>query len=324
MDKQHVLSIDAVLHLLTFLNAVKIFLSYFVSTFMFKKTPIKLKPSAEVLKQGVLAELWVTYLRFSPSYEIARKIRAKELPKSLLKKMPEDFDKVLQVYDDFGDLRFIDFPTWYYENKRRIFGVMPATPRITTIKRLQKGSERDLGKITNDFYKYSVMREVDFRQRINLVAIPLDKKKSELMKEFSEYLDRHGAQSPVPEGAIYLPQKGLQLKGTINALKMAWLHAYMPKAKLWEIGAISGVSKTYSKELASLKKTSVNTEARYLMTITVTKLLKRAIHIAENAAYGRFPMDKPTSSNLEFDWEHLSKLLQQRKSKLKPKQEYYF
>lgn len=324
MDKQHVLSIYAVLHLLTFLNTVKILLYYFVSTFMIKKTPIKRKPSAEVIKRDVLAELWVTYLRFSPSYEIARKIRAKELPKSFLKKMPADFGKVLQVYDDFGDLRFIDFPTWYYENKRRIFGVMPRRLNISTISRLRKEEDRSFIKIDYDIGKHRFLLDADYKQRINIVAIPLDIKKSELMKEFSAYLDRHGAQPPVPEGTVYLPQKGLHVKATINALKMAWLHAYIPKAKLWEIGAISGVSKTYSKELASLKKTSVNTEARYLMTITVTKLLKRAIHIAENAAYGRFPIDKPTSSNLEFDWEHLSKLLQQRKFKLKPKQEYYF
>lgn len=291
---------------------------------MIKKTPIKSKNYLEQRKREVLANLWIAYLRFSPSYEIARKICSKELPKSYLKKMPADFDKVLQVYKDFGDLRLIDDQDWYYENKRRIFGVMPATPRITTIKRLQKGSERDLEKITNELYKYSVLHEVDFRQRINLVAIPLDKKKSELMKEFSEYLDRHGAKAPTPEGGIYQPQKGLQLKATINALKVVWLHAYIPEAALWQVGAISGVSKAFSNQLKGLKKTGANEEARYMMTITVAKLFKRAIQIAENAAYGRFPIDKPTASNLEFDWEHLSKLLLQRKTKLKPKQEHYF
>lgn len=275
-------------------------------------------------KQELLADVWTTFLRFSPSYEIARQIRANELPKSHMKKMPADFEKVLQVYDDFGDIRFIDFPSWYFENKRRLFGVMPETPHISTITRLQKGRERDLDKIANEFFKFSVMRGLDMRQRINLVAIPLDKKKSELLKEFSDYLDRHGAKAPEPEGAIYLPIKGLQTKATINALKVIWLHAYLPKAPLWEIGAISGVSKTYSKELSDLKKTSANEEARYLMTITVAKLLPRALLIAENAAYGRFPSDQPITSSLKFEWEKLNKMLQDRRKKLKPKQEYYF
>ena len=275
-------------------------------------------------KQELLADMWTTFLRFSPSYEIARQIRSNELPKSQIKKMPADFEKVLRVYDDFGDVRFIDFPSWYFENKRRLFGVMPETPRISTITRLQKGKERDLVKIADEFYKFSVMRGLDMRQRINLVAIPLDKKKSELLKEFSEYLDRHAARVPEPEGAIYLPIKSLQIKATINALKVIWLHAYIPKAPLWEIGAISGVSKTYSKELSSLKKTGANEEARYLMTITVAKLFKRALLIAENAAYGRFPSDQPITKALEFDWTTLNSMLQARKKKLKPKHEYYF
>lgn len=275
-------------------------------------------------KQELLANIWTTFLRFSPSYEVARQIRSKELPKSHLKKMPVDFEKVLKVYDDFGDVRFIDFPSWYFENKRRLFGVIPETPRISTITRLQKGKERDAGRIADEFFKYSVMRGLDIRQRINLVAVPLDKKKSELLKEFSEYLDRHGAKAPEPDGAIYLPIKGLQTKATVNALKIIWLHAYMPDASLWEIGAISGVSKTFSTQLSSLKKTSANEEARYLMTITVAKLFKRALLIAENAAYGRFPSDKPTSSNLEFDWQSLNQMLRARKKKLTPKQEHYF
>lgn len=296
----------------------------FVSTFMMKKNK-KIHPARFARRQQeIQAEIWTTYLRFSPSYEIARQIRAKELPKSSLKKMPADFGKVLQVYDDFGDVRFIDFPNWYFENRRRIFGVMPETPHISTITRLQKGKERELDKIANDFFKFNVMHGLDMRQRINLVAIPLDKKKSELMKEFSEYLDKHGAKAPDPEDTKYIGLKGLQTRATINALKVIWLHAYMPKAPLWEIGAISDVSKTFSMKLSSLKKTSGNEDARYLMTITVAKLFKRALLIAENAAYGRFPSDKPTSSTLEFDWQSLTKLLQQRKTKLKLQQEHYF
>ena len=289
-----------------------------------KKTPVLPFREKERRKLELLADMWTTFLRFSPSYEIARKIRAKELPKSYLKKMPSGFDKVLQVYDDFGDVRFIDFPSWYLENKRRLFGVMPETLSISTITRLHKGKERDIGKIIQHFEKYYVMRGLNENQRINLVAIPLDRKKSELLKEISDYLDKHGAKAPEPDQAQYIPLKGLQVKATINALKVVWLHAYMPHNSFWQTGAISGVSKTYSKQLSSLKKTGANEEARYLMTITVAKLLKRAILIAENAAYGNFPSDKPVNSGLEFDWEYLSKLLQERKRKLKPKHEYYF
>jgi hypothetical protein len=291
---------------------------------MMKKAQIFSSSRAVRRKQELLSDIWVTYLRFSPSYEIARKIRTNELPKSHLKKMPADFDKVLQVYDDFGDIRFINSYDWYLENKRRLFGVMPEALHISTITRLKKGKNGSFGGIADELFKYSATRGIDTNQRINLAAIPLDRKKSELMKEFSEYLDRHGVKAPDPEDAKYTVQKGLQTKATINALKVIWLHAYMPNISLWEIGAISDVSRTFSKQLSSLEKTRGNEEARYLMTITVAKLLKRALLIAENAAYGRFPSDKPTTSTQEFDWQSLTNLLQYRKSKLKPDQEYYF
>lgn len=272
----------------------------------------------------MLIDLWIAYLRFSPSYEIARKIRAKEFPKSHLKKMPPDFEKVLKVYDDFGDVRYLNIHDWYPKNKRRLFGLLPSVPRISTITRLKKGVDRNIGKIIDEFAKYHALRDPGSEYRINLVAIPLDKKKSELLKEFSEYLDLHLAKAPEPVDARYIFTKGLHITATINALKVIWLHAYMPEASLWEIGAISGVSKTFSKQLASLKKTNANEEARYMMTITVAKLLKRALLIAENAAYGNFPSDKPIESKLEFDWKYLNTLLQHRKRKLKPEQEYYF
>ena len=52
--------------------------------------------------------LWMEYLAISPSYELARRYRNHALTKDEQQHLPADFDTVLGVYEDLGDVQRTD------------------------------------------------------------------------------------------------------------------------------------------------------------------------------------------------------------------------
>ena len=59
--------------------------------------------------------LWMEYLAVSPSYELARRYRAGGLSHAEQEQLPADFDTVLAVYDDLGDVQRVTFLDWWSE-----------------------------------------------------------------------------------------------------------------------------------------------------------------------------------------------------------------
>jgi hypothetical protein len=78
----------------------------------------------------------------------------------------------------------------------------------------------------------------------------------------------------------------------------------------WRLGVEAGLKSKWTKQLkGSTKKTHDNLEARTTLGILVSKKLKEAFYIAENAARGSFPSVTPIESGLEFDYPVLYKLV---------------
>ena len=63
----------------------------------------------------VLYQYWFEYLRVSPSYELARRYRLEKLSATDKKRLPKDFDQVLKVFDDFGNLQQQLFKPWWVQ-----------------------------------------------------------------------------------------------------------------------------------------------------------------------------------------------------------------
>ena len=77
------------------------------------------------------ASLWFRFLAISPSYELARKCRAGELTGT--EALPADFDAVLAVYDDLGDVQVMHFQHWWKGGALRHFGYSGNKPTVTRI-----------------------------------------------------------------------------------------------------------------------------------------------------------------------------------------------
>jgi len=75
------------------------------------------------------------------------------------------------------------------------------------------------------------------------------------------------------------------------------------KIENWSLGASLGIKSQWVKQLKVVdKKTPQNLEARTKLGILVSKKLKEALYLAENAARGNFPSLKPIDSGLKLDY----------------------
>ena len=78
----------------------------------------------------------------------------------------------------------------------------------------------------------------------------------------------------------------------------------------WRLGVEVNLKSKWTQQLkGSTKKTHDNLEARTTLGILVSKKLKEAFYIAENAARGSFPSITPIESGLEFDYPALYELV---------------
>ncbi len=147
-----------------------------------------------------------------------------------------------------------------------------------------------------------------------LLAIPLNIKRSRLMKEITQILSDSITNKPTQTKAKYqLIQKKTHLNSLKVGIKVLWLRALRPEADLWRIGAEADVSKTYSKEVdpKSTKKTTLTSHARQVLTIVTSRALLNATMVAENAARGIFPSNSKHLHALKYDASEFHSILAQ-------------
>lgn len=219
-------------------------------------------------------EAFFDFLLISPSYQLARKHRLVGLSDDEQFLLPPDFNRVLEIYDACGDIFVMDFEDWWEERGRDIL-------------RSSKSSE--------DLIAYPV----DLRQPADV-----------LIKEFSGFIrqvqvDRKSqATSPI----TILPNKTrIKALDTRLALvndkgRLEWKNG--KKIENWRLGTEVGISSKWTTELKNLnKRTYDNLEARTNLGILVSKHLKEALYLAENAARGVFPSLMPSTAKLPLNFE---------------------
>ena len=95
--------------------------------------------------------LWMEYLAVSPSYELARRFRANDLSEQELDTLPADFEDVLAVYDDLGDVQRVRFLDWWSERALSVFGYKGSKPRVRKIDVLRSDRHRKAASSLQDF-----------------------------------------------------------------------------------------------------------------------------------------------------------------------------
>lgn len=240
--------------------------------------------------------LWFEYLALSPSYELARQFRASKLSDDELDALPNDFDHVLGVFDDFGEVQRQEFLPWWRERGMQLCGYQGAKPKVTKLSAI--GRKRDdplvAAAAVQDFMQQGWVDQG--RQNTLVVAIPIGLPKSRIARELGALIDKY----PQSTKSLSPPKPQYELAGKRQNKDMLfrYMHvllgrAAMPDKELWRVGVRTKVSETYSPELDASAKVVRNDDThtydRMMLTILTSRAVQRGHMIAENAARGVFP-----------------------------------
>lgn len=282
------------------------------------KTPQKLQIQAKdfvskdrYAEMQVLYQYWFEYLRLSPSYELARRHRAGKLSALDKQRLPKDFDLVLRVFDDFGNLQQQLFKPWWINTGLALMGTPTKRPSAKSISKLTINKEKQ--NVLENVEKFICNDWAEIGQPDTLLlAIPLNIKRSRLITEITQILSDSISNKPMQAKAQYqLLQKKTHLQTLKMGIKTLWLRSLHPDNELWRIGAEAGVSKTYSNEVDSkaIKKTILTSQARQTLTIVTSRALLNANMVAENAARGIFPSNTKHPYAVKFNADEFHQVL---------------
>lgn len=297
------------------------------------KTPSSLQTRRKDYSQkGVYADphsfhrLWFEFLLLSPSFELARRFRASggKLSDDDMAKLPSDFDSVLEVFDDFGDLQRTFFRPWLQARGLRLFGVPGDRPTTKLLYKLDGTGEQPEIETIKSVERYLTAGwKQQNRPEVLLLSVPLNIPKQAALKELKKILDEHLAGTELPMVAKYrLASKGMHRQNVVDALTVLFVRAARPDFKLWQVGVEAKVSETYSKlfDAKTSKRTANNATDFRILEMMTSRKLRLAKHLIENAARGRFPDQSEPEHMVEFDAKEFSEIISARNRWIK--QEY--
>ena len=236
--------------------------------------------------------LWMEYLAVSPSYELARRYRAGVLTDEEREQLPLDFDVVLAVYDDLGDVQRITFLDWWAERGLAAFGYEGAKPRVRRIDSLRSTRYRNAAGRVQEFIEGEWTEQS--QPNVMLVSIPIGLPKTQITRQIGKLLARYEDEHRVlPERKAKYPLVGTrQRKDTLfRYLFVIWVRCAMPRQALWRVGVRARVSDTYSRELDAKARVRRGEQDydRNVLAVLTSRAWSRGLALAENAARGRFP-----------------------------------
>ena len=264
--------------------------------------------------------LWFDYLAMSPSYELARRDRAGKMTAKDKAARPNDFKKVLKVYDDFGDVRGQKFLTWWRTTGKSVCAVRAQNLDVSllTVFENLSGNVPDPSEEVRKYIEEEWM--LGGSQNTMLVAIPLNLSKAKIFREIAFYLEAF------PDNAKTFDQSNLKYNLTRKKISLSALRKYERVFKfritlldweLWRLGLFTEVSDAYSSDKTGLSYKSkidrnatdldpyVSAQDRRVLTILTSRAIKRGYLISENAARGVFPSYEPSKDIAKPNFEEL-------------------
>jgi len=238
--------------------------------------------------------LWLEYLAISPSYELARRYNAGEWTEADELKRPTDFERVLEVYRDLGDVQRCLFRHWWIDKAFDVFGHQGAKPKVQGIAKIwaSKEGKPDITEKAAQYIDGAWRRQG--RQRTMIVAVPAGLPKADIFKQVEKLLktypeDRRVLRHKTPKYPLLGTRQDKE--GLFRYLFVAWIRMKFPNERLWRVGVLAKISSTYSGRLNFEDNPGhgVNTEDRAALKFLTNRAIYRGRMIAENAARGVFP-----------------------------------
>lgn len=268
--------------------------------------------------QGQIDErLWFEYLAVSPSYELARRHRAGTLTAQDEAKLPADFERVLSVYDNLGDVQSIAFHEWWRRSGSQHLEAeneKSAVAQLGTLVR-EPASDKDIDAAITNFRNETWTKQG--MPDTLIVAIPKDLDASLILHQLKGLIDWKRPKQRkqfVNQPTYKLVGKRIHWRVLMQYLYVLYLRANLPEATDWQIGAHTGISSMHSAYIDPVldKPTEENFDRRNTLGILTNRALNKALMISENAARGVFPSHKKIPEAVKFTLPELRRQMLMR------------
>ena len=233
---------------------------------------------SQAVKQGQRYEFVYEYLKASPSYRAVQSM----LDGGRQEQLPSDHAAVAEVVRDFGDLRRIRRSNWWKEVGTQLYGITAPLTEVRLLGELREDAQKLRSKWTGiDALVLEVPKTLTLPQAI---------------KQVRKALAPHDFANPLPEQAAakyVLLKSNLRLQ-TLSQGVLA-LRYYSQAMPLWQIGnrlRLIPAQAFDERALAKEDHHKVSYE-KEVLSIAARRLVRTALLIAENAARGRYPSDRP-------------------------------
>lgn len=264
--------------------------------------------------------LWFEYLKASPTMALAHKLHStkKGLTPEELRQIPDDFDQVIKVYNDFtlkDTFKYhLPFRMWWERVAQTVFGIRLAKPKVVELTGIRANETVDIGLHMKKLEDY-LTGDLDSQHKKGfghiVLSVPMTGDKGELLRQISDLLkiDDYPPPKPMIYSRYLLEGERIHLEPLRVGLRLIWLKAEDPDIRKWQLGLKAQVSAKYSyidPELDAHPKEQI--KAKRTVGNLTDRALGRAVCIMENAARGRFPCHEPVSTP-EINWNELNKYL---------------
>lgn len=260
--------------------------------------------------RAFLIQHWYYLLRLSPSYQLATRIRNGTATNTEQANLAKDFDLVLALYDDFGDVWIQRWEDWTVDKWGELFdAVYEVNPKVVPIGVFHyEHNENNL--LVEENLRHHL--EYAKQESVNtaLVAISLKGSKSQILSEINRVVDKLCLKNVLQPETKAIPKPRysclitkLRTRAIETAIKVVLLKAANPSWKLWDIAIALKICfsqsqrikesekrkqelKAQGKKLGSFEKA---TDEKVLINAVIGRHLRYAFLLAENAARGKFP-----------------------------------
>lgn len=248
-------------------------------------------------------EMWFQFMSCSPSYELAKRFRANQLTTAEIAALPADFGTVLEVYDDFGDLKGVTFRDWWLKKAKPYFGAKSSTPLVMYAGPTYLDDQHDADIRS---MRAALMHEDQgwARKTSRTLHFSTALKRRDVLKMIKSELEQlEFEQQPV--GNLRPKYPMLKIGKMRSALKKyketLEVRAMHPNEQLWSIGVRSNISVDAAKWPCTDGRPDILAEELHQkLAIPTSRALRRARMICENAARGRFPDHSILKTAQEF------------------------
>jgi len=221
---------------------------------------------------------------FSPSYQLAHLLRTGRKDLVDQYSLPADFNKVLEAYDQIGNIFDISFEEWWKTKGVNLFQRKAPSQRLVINVNLSNSRQEIHHKI--DALLDQALELKKLNERSELLKFEINKIRGKTIHDRLDLVWIKSIVNPIDDSGRSIP-------------------AFQWKLPFFLKGYITGdFESIFSGPDFNVKskKINKNKKSRKYLSMLVSKNLKEALNICENAARRKFPSNEPSGSNLNFNY----------------------